>query len=569
MLILGISEEHDAGISIILDGKIIFAVNEERYTRNKLQDGWPRHSLKKALKFLHEKNLQNKIKHIAVASKTHIKSFDNIKSKSIIYLMIRFLGRYYPIFTIGNNKMVNALRILLTIFQFPRKLRIKRKLKKSFSKKNLKITYIDHHDCHAYSAVMTSGWHKCFVVTSDGAGDGASSKSYIYNNHQLKHVKMVPFFHSIGYYYTLITYYLGFKSGREGKVTGLSAHGCYKKTLPIFERFIRYDQKKRTIKNYGRYLFDNMPLLKKELKFYSNKDIAAGIQKHLENTIIEYISGILKENVKERYVKLALAGGVFANVLLNSKIAELPQISDIYIHPNMGDGGLATGAAFAVLKKISPNTKSLRLNHVYLGFNYKNEEIIKLLKEKKIKHKVYDNIEKEIAKLLSKGKVIARFEGGMEYGPRALGHRSILYSAKDSSVNTWLNKKLKRTEYMPFAPAVMEEVVDKYFIIKKKSFACEFMTIVCEATELAKNKCPAVVHIDGTARPQIVKEKISPSYWKILNEYRKITGVGVLVNTSFNMHEEPIIENPMQAVKAFKQAQLDALAIGNVLVFKI
>ncbi|MDH5721459.1 MAG: hypothetical protein OEZ13_12705 [Spirochaetia bacterium] len=568
MLILGISEEHDAGISVLLNGEIIFAVNEERYTRVKFQDGWPKNSLKEAINFLQENNLYHKLEHVAIASKTHVKNKDNINSNSIIYLVMRLLGRYLSNLTIGNKKIVPLLKSFLVIIQMPRKIRIKQKLKNCIPHKNLKITYIDHHDCHAYSAVMTSGWQNCFVVTLDAAGDGASSKSYIYDNHKLKQVGMVPFFHSVGYYYGLITIYLGFKPGREGKVTGLSAHGNYDKTLPIFEKLINYDKKKKTIKNYGQHYLDNMNILKRELKGISPKDIAAGIQTHLENILTAYISDLIQDNIKEKNIRLALAGGVFANVLLNSKIAELPQVSDIFIHPNMGDGGLATGAALAVLKKLSIDAKSVRMNHVYLGHVYKDDDIIHEFEKHKVKYKIPDNIEKEIAKLLSKGKVIARFEGAMEYGPRALGHRSILYSAKDNSVNTWLNKRLKRTEYMPFAPAVLEEIADKYFILKNKAFACEFMTIVCEATELAKKKCPAVVHIDGTARPQIVKKNISPSYWKILNEYKKITGVGVLVNTSFNMHEEPIIENPMQAVKAFKQAKLDALAIGNIIITK-
>jgi len=178
-----------------------------------------------------------------------------------------------------------------------------------------------------------------------------------------------------------------------------------------------------------------------------------------------------------------------------------------------------------------------------------------------------DNIEQEIAKVLAEGKVVARFDGRMEYGPRALGNRSILYQPNDVSVNDWLNKKLKRTEFMPFAPVTMADHADKcYKNLKGQEYAAGFMTIAMDCTDFMKNTSPGVVHVDGTARPQLVSRKDNESYYKIIEEYNKITGIPGIINTSFNMHEEPIVCSPEDAVRAFKDSQLDYLAIGPYLV---
>ena len=183
------------------------------------------------------------------------------------------------------------------------------------------------------------------------------------------------------------------------------------------------------------------------------------------------------------------------------------------------------------------------------------------------KYTYFKNIESEIAKLLARGFVVARFNGRMEFGPRALGNRSILYQATDKTVNDWLNKKLRRTEFMPFAPATLAEYANKcYKNIKGAEYTAKFMTITFNCTNWMKKKCPGVVHIDGTARPQLLSREDNPSFYKIIDEYRKITGIPSIINTSFNIHEEPIVCSPKDAVRAFKIGHLDYLVIGNYLV---
>jgi carbamoyltransferase len=234
----------------------------------------------------------------------------------------------------------------------------------------------------------------------------------------------------------------------------------------------------------------------------------------------------------------------------------------MYVFPHMGDGGLALGATLAYLKP-SP----FRFKNLYFGPEYSNAEIKKELERNNLKYTFYKDMETEIAKLLAKGKVVARFKGAMEFGPRALGNRSILYQPTDVSVNDWLNTKLKRTEFMPFAPTVLEEHAEKCFKnMKGAEYTAKFMTITFDCTNWMKKNCPGVVHVDGTARPQILSKKDNLPFYKIIDNYRKLTGIPCVINTSFNMHEEPIVCSPHDAIRAFKDSRLNFLALENFLV---
>jgi carbamoyltransferase len=233
----------------------------------------------------------------------------------------------------------------------------------------------------------------------------------------------------------------------------------------------------------------------------------------------------------------------------------------------MGDEGLAVGAAYALGSSLSKTSGAAILSDVYLGPEFNEMSIGQALSESGLEPEHTRHIERRIAELLSQGYVVARFNGRMEYGPRALGNRSILYQATDPSVNDWLNKRLERTEFMPFAPVTMEEYAAKAYInMDGARYAARFMTMTLNCTDWMRNHCPAVVHVDGTARPQIIDKPSNPTYYKILNEYRKLTGLPTLINTSFNMHEEPIVCSPKDAIRAFLQGRLDYLAMGNYLL---
>lgn len=229
----------------------------------------------------------------------------------------------------------------------------------------------------------------------------------------------------------------------------------------------------------------------------------------------------------------------------------------------MGDGGLGAGAALAHQAK-NRKTAPLRLPNVYLGAEASDTEIEQELNRYSLEHTRHDAVEEAIAKLLAQGYVVARVNGKMEYGPRALGNRSILYQATDTTVNQWLNKRLNRTEFMPFAPAILKERAADYYIgYPKSEYASEFMTITYDVTERCKCEAPAVVHVDDTARPQVVSEATNPSFYRILKAYERLTGYPQVINTSFNMHEEPIVCTPSDAIRAFREGHLDVLAIGS------
>jgi carbamoyltransferase len=263
--------------------------------------------------------------------------------------------------------------------------------------------------------------------------------------------------------------------------------------------------------------------------------------------------------------KIAVSGGVHANVKLNQRLREMEGIDSVFVYPNMGDGGCGTGAAMLLF---SP--ERLRrggLDNVYFGPDYSDAVIEAALRRADLTPTRPADLEDEVAQLLAQDKIIGRFNGPMEYGPRALGNRSILYPAREPEVNQWLNKQLGRTEFMPFAPAALAKHSCRLF---KNLSGCEktseFMTITFDCTEEMKQMCPAAVHVDGTARPQLVSEQTNPSFYKILHGYYRRTGIPALINTSFNMHEEPIVCSPADAIRAFLLGNLDYLAAGPFLV---
>ena len=354
-----------------------------------------------------------------------------------------------------------------------------------------------------------------------------------------------------------ITELLGFRSLRhEGKVLGLSCYGNYTNTIKYMKKLMHYNGNGGFNKiNHMIPLSKNKGIYKKISKF-KREDVAAGLQKNLETEFIKFVKYWMEKTGQKN---ICLSGGIFANVKLNQSINE---ISDkIYIFPHMGDGGLAVGAVCAYLKK------SQKVDNLYLGNNYNDEYVKYILDEHKINYTKPNNLAKFIAQLLSRNKVVALFQGRMEFGPRALGNRSILYRPNDPDVNDWLNKKLKRTEFMPFAPVVLNEDAKKCF--KDIDINCQpakNMIITYECTDWMKKKCSGVVHIDGSARPQLIDKKTNPLYYNIVKEFKKITGLPCIINTSFNMHEEPIVCSPNDALRAFIDSKLDYLVINKFLI---
>jgi carbamoyltransferase len=261
---------------------------------------------------------------------------------------------------------------------------------------------------------------------------------------------------------------------------------------------------------------------------------------------------------------VVLSGGVTANVKMNQRIHEIDEVERTFVYPNMGDGGCGTG--LAMLWSLDGKTRET-IRDVYYGPVYTAAEIKAELERAGLRFDVPGNLTADVARRIHQGEVIGRFEGRMEYGPRALGNRTIMYHAREPEVNQWLNKRLGRTEFMPFAPVTLWEAREKCYVnLAGAEHTAEFMTITFDCTEWMKKNCPAAVHVDGTARPQLIQRELNPGYYDILKEYEKLSGIPCLINTSFNMHEEPIVCSPNDAIRAFLQGNLDGLAIGPFFV---
>ncbi|MEK6904607.1 MAG: carbamoyltransferase N-terminal domain-containing protein, partial [Nanoarchaeota archaeon] len=488
MKILGITSLiHDTGASLVEDGKITHAVNEERISRKKMHVGFPFQSLDYILK-----KAKNNIDYAACSDISPSDLFRRIKAA----IFDPSLVHSNPYYTAKSMAMMTRwVYKTMRLYKHHQDV-ANRKLKEL----GVKTVRLEHHPNHAASAYFTSGMKKALVVTCDNHGDGLCGTVHIGENNQLKLIDALKWPHSPGFFYAIITKVLGFKVGRhEGKITGLAAYGD--RNSPVYNKISKlmwYEN--GTIKT--RSMMGLRGYVKSLARKYSREDLSAVFQRILEETVSSYVKYWMDQTGIKN---IALAGGVFANVKLNQKILE-QGAKEVFIHPHMGDGGTGAGAALH-LAMLHGNAKPYYLEDAYLGPSYSDEEIKGEIKKHNLNFEYLDDIESQIAELISKGKVVAYFDGSMEYGPRALGSRSILYHTTDPSVNDWLNKRLKRTEFMPFAPLTLERFAKKcYKHFDGGEHAAKFMTITFDCTDFMKRNSPATVHVDHTARPQTINK---------------------------------------------------------------
>jgi carbamoyltransferase len=431
------------------------------------------------------------------------------------------------------------------------------------------VQFVDHHLCHVAAAYYTSGFADALVCSVDGGGDGKSSSIYAARNGRLERVHETRAFDSLGNYYAYLTHMMGFRAMRhEGKVTGLAAHGVAR-YVALLRDFI--DEVGGTLVNRGGAVFGEAirRLTKRLPTGWTREDLAASIQAHFEDVTRRYVSHWARQTGLR---DVARAGGVLANVRVNEEIWGLPETSRLFVHPGMTDAGLAVGAALAACipgtldRPMAASTAPLK--DVYLGPTIIEPEIDDALRRHDLQPEpVTGALPQVIADLLAAGYVVARAAGRMEYGPRALGNRSILYQPSDRAVNDWLNKNLRRTEFMPFAPAILH--VEREWCFGDMTGAehtAEFMTMTFHCTPAMRRAMAGVVHLDGTARPQLVRADRNAEFHAILSAFRDRTGLPGIINTSFNMHEEPIVCSAEDAVRAFLDGHLDYLALGERLI---
>lgn len=573
MRILGITTSHEAGASLIEDGRVVAAISEERLNRQKCYAGLP----VKSLEWILSCSGNNPV-------------FDGIAIAGLIH---REVPPTNSDLSTGNESDLDMTAAELfvqsgvgsLIMKSAASVKIYRELFRRLPQRSLEalkallasldiqgpITLCDHHTAHLASAYYTSGFDEALVISNDGFGDGYCSKVAIGKAGVLKEIDANPFINSLGMYYLYSTHLCGFpKYYHAGKTMGLAAHGNAEKSRVFFKDSLSFNEKTGRYLNQGQIFRKEIERMRNGLKNLPREDIAAGIQEHTELLLMQQASHFMK---KTGLKQIALAGGVHANVRANQKISELEGLEKIFVHPNMGDGGLAAGSGLWLYAQMNLDNQFRippQMTHAYLGPKFSDEQIEKTLAQYNLKFSRPSDLNSQLAMLLSQGKIIARFQGAMEYGPRALGNRSILYQATDRTANDWLNKQLNRTEFMPFAPVIRDQDASLFFknVSEKNMNAARFMTITYDVTEKCRREAPAVVHIDGTARPQIISRTDNPDYYDLLSVYQKLTGLAVLVNTSFNMHEEPIVCSPEDAVRAFQASSLDALALNSYLIFK-
>ena len=557
MKILGISLGIDSGACIVINGVLEFAINEERLSRNKLHIGYPYLSIKKVLDLSNTKISEVDIitldgKKIDPQNFGEEFNFDNSLKK-----FLGFLRLDKPI--LGTEIGISLVRFIYNLKNIFEKYKIKKRIIKDGFKGKFKL--IEHHYAHASSAYFSQEKDVGLAITSDGGGEGYCSHIYSAKDNNLKLLHKITSYHSLALYYAYITKLLGFTPHRhEGKILGLAASGNSSEVKKILKRYISFNPKNLKFENNGGYYLRAYKRLQKDLKKFSREDIAAGIQVHSEDLTIEYIKAVIDKFYFDKKVNLFLAGGIFANIKINQKIAELDKVNSCYIFPNMGDGGLSVGGALG--EYFALNKKNNKKNYnMYLGTTYEFDQTLST--NSKLSIVEAKNINQFIAEKLKENKIFGIFQGRMEYGPRALGNRSIICSPQKININDILNQKLQRSEFMPFAPCVLAEDFPVFFESKLNVEDFQFKTFTCKTKSICNELTPAIVHFDKSARPQSISKENNKFLYEILLEFKKKSGFGMLINTSFNVHEEPIVESYNDAIKAFIQSELDYLVLDK------
>ena len=590
--ILGISAfYHDSAAAIIVDGKIIAAAQEERFTRKKHDSSYPYNAVEFVLKFAKLK--LSEVDHIVFYEKPFL------KFERLLETYVAFAPRGFKQFT---KSMPTWLREKL--FQKNMLMKLLNEHDHNF-KDEKKIYFSEHHLSHAASAFFPSPFNEAIVLTADGVGEWATTTVAIGAGKDLSIKKEIHFPHSLGLLYSAFTYYTGFKvNSGEYKLMGLAPYGEPKYidliknnlidikkdgSFKLIQEFFDYATGLKMTSNKFDKLFKQSPRdSKKEKLTQFHMDVAASIQKVTEEVMIKMATSLREEfNIKN----LCLAGGVALNCVANGKILEKKIFDNIWIQPAAGDAGGSLGAALALWylelkqeRKISNND----MKGSYLGPSFSQKEIENELKNLNANFEVLGENEliEKTAESLSLGDAIGWFQGRMEFGPRALGGRSILGDPRSPSMQKNLNLKVKyRESFRPFAPSVLREDIDKWFKLNVDS---PYMLLVAEVLEnkkiqmtneekklfgieklnIKRSDIPAVTHVDYSARIQTVHEETNPLYYSLIKKFKEKTNCPVLINTSFNVRGEPIVNTPKDAFNCFMGTEMDKLVIGNCFLSK-
>ncbi len=590
--ILGISSfYHDSAAALIINGEIIFAAQEERFTRKKHDASFPQNAINFILK---EANLSlDQVDHVVFYEKPFLK-FE------------RLLETYVANAPKGFQSFRSAMPIWLREKLFQKSLLVKELKRFSNNFTTDKLLFAEHHISHAASAFYPSPFQEAVILTLDGVGEWATTTVSIGKGNNLEIVKEINFPHSLGLLYSAFTYYLGFKvNSGEYKVMGLAPYGAPKYKKLILDNLIDIKEDgsfflNQSFFNYATGLtmtnqrFSNLfnkPVRKSESDLLTqfHMDVASSIQSVIEEVILKMTK---KLSAEYKLTNLCMAGGVALNCVANAKILKAGHFKKLWVQPAAGDAGGALGAALLTHHKEFKNPKRISkidlMKGALLGPKYNQEQIENSLLKSGAIFEVLDDdsVIRKTTKALVEGKAVGWFQGRMEFGPRALGARSIIADPRSEKMQKILNLKVKfRESFRPFAPSILRDDLNEWFDfdddspymllvsdvkknIRYKLNETENKLFGIDKLNIKRSKIPAVTHVDYSARIQTVHKETNQKYYSLISRFKEITGCPILVNTSFNVRGEPIVCTPTDAFKCFMGTQLDVLVIENYFLIK-
>lgn len=558
MIMLAVNDGHDAGACLLKDGRLVLASAEERRVNQKNFAGIPVNSL--GALFARTGIQPEEVDALALSS--IVRTTVPTREPKRIYRILGWLS-----WLAKGELGTRAGRAVLS------RLRKKQDLLrclKALGVRDVPLLTYDHHTCHGACAYYHRPWDgEALVLTLDGAGDGYCARVFVGRDNALEPVAATPKYHSVpAHMYSAITAHLGLRPyEHEYKVMGMAPYGQLDGSYEVLRELFRVDG--LTFRNtIGLPPTAFSSYYTRKLAGFRFDNISAACQKVFEDLVVEWVSNAVRRTGVR---KLACAGGAFLNVKANMLLRELEDVESLYVYPAADDGGTVVGAAILGYLHLCEETGTAQLldlpQHMYCGLAYSEDDVLPIVQRSGFPYVKPEKPAGEVARLLAEGKVVARFDGPEEWGPRALGNRSILADPRDLKVIRKLNFAIKHRDFwMPFAVSILEEDAHKY--VKALSPRPYYMIEAFQTNPETVNDIVAGVHpFDQTVRPQIVND-LNPEYKRIIEEFKRLTGVGAVLNTSFNLHGYPIVGSPEVALDTFRHSELDALQIGPFLVTK-
>jgi carbamoyltransferase len=574
--ILAIHDGHTATAALVQDGKVLACVSEERLNRTKEWGGIPKLAIKEVLDVTNTE--PHEVKHVVVPS--YINPVTSMESgrRSAPRVAFGYASKVVPRSLLRSNLWVSPAKKFLRSFRHTES--INRVLNEAGI--NARPTFCEHHLAHAASAYYPN-WNgtkeDALVITADGSGDAVSGTINIGHDYDIERKLEISNYNSIGELYSRVTEFLGMKPlSHEYKVMGLAPYTKEKyaaKTAEKFRKMMRISPKNPLLYENisGHWKWQYLKMLKKEFDRERFDNIAGGLQMFFEELVTQWVQNIIDEYDIHN---VALSGGIFMNVKGNQRILDMESVEKFFVMPSCGDESLAIGAGLQkyveLCKADGVKPKVEPLGPLYFGRDFSETQVSQAIKEVDIsrKYKVdrVDDIEGYVGEELPKGVTIARVKGRSEWGARALGNRSIMADARNHDVIRKINEAVKMRDFwMPFAPSIMRER-ERDFVVNRKNFYAPYMIISFDSTEYGRKNLRAAMHqYDFTIRPQVVDREWNPSYHRVLKSFEKASGgVGGFLNTSFNLHGDPVVYSPKDAIYTFENSGLDQLALGNYLI---